>query len=217
MKKNIIKNLGRILFIGLFCLGINIGIVMADEGDAGKITLTKLKVTYENPLSVGSFTELIGNFLVQVQATIGWLAVIMIVIGGIIYITSTGKNSQVELGKKILTFALLGFVIAVAAPSILKELADLASSGEGSSSSDVINQAHEFKQIAGDVLSFVITLIGVIATIGFVISGTLFVLAGGDTSRVEKAKKGLVFSIIGISIAGAALVIVQQILAFMGM
>ena len=175
-----------------------------------------MEVEYKNPLKVDSFTDLIKNFLTQLQAIIGWLAVIMIVVGGIVYITSTGRSSQIDLGKKILTYALLGFALAVAAPSILKEIFDLASSGRGATNSNVIEGAKSIKDIAESVMSFVIALIGVIATIGFVISGVLFIAAGGDSGRAEKARKGLTYAIIGVTVAGAALIITKWAFKLMG-
>ena len=180
------------------------------------ISLPGLEVTYENPLKVNSFTKLIQNFLTQVQAIVGWLAVIMIVVGGIVYITATGRSGQIELGKKILTYALLGFVIAVAAPTILKEIFDLATAGKGNSNSDVIKNAKDVKQIIGNVMTFVIALVGVISTIAFVITGFQFIAAGGDTSRAEKARKGLMYAIIGVAVSGAAIIIVNWVLTMMG-
>ncbi len=180
-----------------------------------ELQLPALEVTYQNPLSVNSFTALIGNFLAKLQAIIGWLAVIMIVIGGLVYITSTGRSAQIELGKKIITYALIGFAIAVAAPSILKEIVELARSS-GSGGGDVIRNAKPIKAIIESALNFILVVFGIIATISFAISGILFILAGGDTGRGEKARKGLFYSIIGVVVAGVSLIIVKQVFALIG-
>ena len=180
-------------------------------------TLPYTQVNYANPLRVNSFTALIGGFLSTLQGIIGWLAVIMIVVGGVVYITSAGRSSQLELGKKIITFALLGFALAVATPSILKEIMNLASGGAGSQNNNVISQATDVRVILANILRWVISLVGVIATIGFVISGFNFILAGGDTSRADKARKGLMYSIIGVVVAGMALILIKQVLILLGM
>ena len=180
------------------------------------IALPDLEVTYENPLKVNSFTQLVRGFLIQVQAIIGWLAVIMIVIGGVVYITATGRSSQIELGKKILTYALLGFILAIAAPSILKEIFDLASSSKGTTNSDIIKNAKSLKDVIGSVMTFIIALVGVISAIAFVITGFQFIAAGGDGGRADKARKGLTYAIIGVAISGAALIVVKQVLWMMG-
>jgi hypothetical protein len=178
-------------------------------------TLPYTQVTYQNPLRVNSFTELIGGFLARLQAIIGWLAVIMIVVGGVVYITSAGKSSQLELAKKIITFALIGFALAVAAPSILKEIVALTGNGQDHGS-QVIAQATPVREILLRILRWVISLVGVVATIGFVISGFMFIASGGDTGRAERARKGLFYSIIGVLVAGTALLVVRQVLVLLG-
>ncbi len=180
------------------------------------IKLPDLEVTYQNPLKVNSFTELIKGFLTQVQAIVGWLAVIMIVIGGLVYMTAFGKSKQIELGKTILTYALLGFTLAVAAPSILKEIFDLASSGKGTTNNDVIKNAKDIKDIIGSVMTFIIALVGIVSAIAFVITGFQFIAAGGDSSKADKARKGLTYAIIGVTVSGAALIVVKEVLKLMG-
>lgn len=210
-KKNIIKVI--MLIIIFFGVGVFVPAVDAAE----PIALPNLEVTYQNPLRVNSFTALVTGFLTQVQAIVGWLAVIMIVVGGIVYIASAGRTSQLELGKKILTFALIGFALAVAAPSILKEIMNLANGGEGSTDNNVISQATDIKDILAGIMRWVISLVGVIAIIGFVISGFNFIVAGGDTGRADKARKGLMYSIIGVVVAGMALLLLKQVLILLGM
>ena len=112
---------------------------------------------------------------------------------------------------------MIGFAIAVAAPSILKEIMILAGNGQSSGSIGSIAQASGVKAILMRILSFVITIIGVIATIGFVVSGFNFIAAGGDTGRADKARQGLLYSIIGIVVAGGSLIIIRQILVLLGM
>jgi hypothetical protein len=211
-RKNILKLIVPVIIF--FTMG---NFVMAAEESMHKpIKLPNLEVTYENPLKVNSFTQLVRGFLTQVQAIVGWLAVIMIVVGGIVYMTATGRSKQIELGKTILTYALLGFVIAVAAPSILKEIFDLASSGKGTASSNVIKESKDIKDIVGSVMTFVIALVGVISAIAFVITGFQFIAAGGDGGRADKARKGLTYAIIGVTVSGAALIVVKQLLVLMG-
>ncbi len=209
-KRNIIK----IIMLVIIFFGVVTSMPIVEA--AKPIALPDLEVTYQNPLRVNSFTELVTGFLTQVQAIVGWLAVIMIVVGGLVYMTATGRSKQIELGKTILTYALLGFVLAVAAPSILKEIFDLASSGEGTTASNVIREAKDVREIIASIMTFIITLVGVISTIAFVITGFQFIAAGAAGGRADKARKGLTYAIIGITISGAALIVVRQVLTLMG-
>ena len=82
---------------------------------------------YANPLSPthNNLTSLLEGFLVSIQGIAGWLAVIFIVIGGVLYLTAAGKDSQITLAKNTIIYALIGFALAVAGPSLLKEIKDL--------------------------------------------------------------------------------------------
>lgn len=170
---------------------------------------------YKNPLSVESITEWFKNLLASIQGIVGWLAVIMIVVGGIVYITSGGSSSQTTLGKQIIIWALVGFAIAVAAPSLLKEIVDLAKSGS-QTTSDVIKNANPVKQIVTNVLEFMLVIIGVLALLGFAISGVMYVSAAGDKQRADTAKNAALYSIIAVCLAGAGLAIIKQVLDLIG-
>ncbi len=45
-------------------------------------------------------------------AIIGSIAVLMIIWGGIIYITSSGNEQRLEQAKKVITYAIVGIIIA---------------------------------------------------------------------------------------------------------
>jgi hypothetical protein len=166
--------------------------------------------SYFNALKVNTFTGLIFSILTALQGVVGWVAVIMIVIGGIVYITSAGSTGQVNLGRGIITWALVGFAIAVAGPSLLKEIYDLAQSG--GSGVDVIDKANPIQKIVINVMNFLLMAVGIIATIGFVLGGILYVTAAGNSSQAESAKNAVRYSIYAICLSGSGLLIVKQIL-----
>ncbi len=65
-------------------------------------------------------------------------------------------------------------------------------------------------EIITTVLNWLLLLITVLAVIGFVISGIMFVTAGGS-DRGEDAKKWLTYSIIGIIVALIGYIIVNVV------
>jgi hypothetical protein len=67
------------------------------------------------------------------------------------------------------------------------------------------------KTILTNLLTWLLGIVGIIALIGFVISGIQYIIAAGDDTRMETAKKNMTYSIIGIIIALAGFVIVQAI------
>ncbi len=166
--------------------------------------------TYENPLKVNSFSEWLSNLLASIQGIISWLAIIMIVIGGIIYITSAGSEKQIGWAKGIIKYALIGFAVAVAAPSLLKEIKEVAQNGPFAS--DLIDSAKPIPLILADILDFAITLVGVLAIISFTVGGIMYFAALGDKQKADIGKKIAFYSIIAVLISGLGVIITKQII-----
>lgn len=78
----------------------------------------------------------------------------------------------------------------------------------------VITSAPDITTILGNVLNFLLSIIGVVAIIGLVIAGGMYLTAGGDMRKIALAKRMVVASVIGIIVALGALVIVSQLAAF---
>ena len=69
-----------------------------------------------NDTTMGNFwSNVIGTMLM----VIGILAVIVIIYGGLTYITSAGKSDQVTRAKNIIIYAVVALVVAVSAYAIV--------------------------------------------------------------------------------------------------
>lgn len=75
----------------------------------------------------------------------------------------------------------------------------------------VISDAPSFSSILVKILTFILSVVGIVAILALVISGFMYMIAAGDTAQVSTAKKYTAMSVIGASIALAALIIVKQI------
>lgn len=73
----------------------------------------------------------------------------------------------------------------------------------------VISEAPSLVELFVNGLQIVLTVVSIIAVIALVISGVMYISAGGDERSIERAKKMLVGSIAGLVIALLSLVIVQ--------
>lgn len=62
------------------------------------------------------------------------------------------------------------------------------------------------------VLSLVYFLTGSVAVITLIISGFTYVVSNGNAQRVEKAKNGIIYSIIGIIIVASAFTITHFVI-----
>lgn len=140
------------------------------------------------------------------------IAVIFMVIGGIMYMTSGGNETMVTRAKKTWTGAVIGLAIALAAPTFLKEIQNiLGGGGTGGSADAWVSGALTIKEIAVKVLNLLLSIVGIIAMISLVIGGGMYLTAYGDEKRIDTAKKIITYAIIGIVVALAALVIVRQV------
>lgn len=64
-----------------------------------------------------------------------------------------------------------------------------------------------------NVIDQILIVAGGLVIISIVYSGILFITAGGDTAKAEKAKKGLIWSITGLALILAALIIIRFVRA----
>ena len=72
-----------------------------------------------NPIKYNDFTSLITQgILPAVAGIVGSLATVMIIVAGILYLTSAGSPERIGTAKKALIYAIVGIVIAIAADSI---------------------------------------------------------------------------------------------------
>ena len=194
-----------ILFAGtLFLSG-------ADVSFAQNPPQNSVMVEFKNPLKYDTVEAVVGSFLTALQGIIVTLAIVFIVIGGILYITSAGNEKQMELGKKALLASMIGLAIGIAAPSFLLEIYTILG---GNPSSVPAPEGQRLSTIVLNVLNFLLSVVGTLALITLVVGGIMYIMASGNEDTADKAKNTIKYAIIGIAVALAALVIVRQIAAF---
>jgi len=168
--------------------------------------------TFTNPLTFNTVEELLTSVLTTMRQIIVLLALVFLVIGSLIYITSAGESGRIETAKKAITAAMIGLAIGIAAPSFLKEIGTVL--GWNSVNSAAVTAAPTLSAIATKVLTFLLSILGTIALIMLIIGSMMYLTSAGDDERIETGKKIFKYSLIGIIIAMGSLVLVKQIAAF---
>ncbi len=171
-------------------------------------------IPISNPLAFNTVDEILTSLLGFLQAIIVILSLIMIVIGSIVYMTAGGNDSKLSTGKLIITAALIGLALALAAPSFLKEIGAIL--GWGAVDGSPADSAKSITEILTGILNFLLSVIGIIGIIMLVIGGLMYLTATGDEDRINTGKSIVKYSLIGITVALAALVIISQITKFFG-
>lgn len=100
MNKKIISS---VIFVSLFCLA---NFVFA-------------QVTIEDPLGDIGLGGLLTKIATGVAGVVGAVAVVMIIVAGIFYLTSAGSPERIGVAKKTLIYAIVGITIAIAAEAIV--------------------------------------------------------------------------------------------------
>lgn len=96
--------------------------LLASSGDnsctSGKIFGTGLydglcKSKEVNITGLTDIYTLIGNVIKILLSFVGLLSVIFIVVGGILYILSTGDPGRIQKAKSVITNAIIGLIVAL--------------------------------------------------------------------------------------------------------
>lgn len=65
--------------------------------------------------------------------------------------------------------------------------------------------------IIANILFWLLAVLGIIGVIGFVISGLLYLTSAGNEGQIETAKRAMKYSIIGVIVGLAGLVVIQAV------
>jgi len=163
----------------------------------------------ENPIGTEEITTFFQGIMAHMQSIIAFLAVLFVIIGGVLYITAAGNAERITTAKICWTGALIGIAIAAAGPTFLKEIKGIAL--KDGNMPETLDEALTVKEIVINTVNFLLSIFGILSIIGLVISGVIYIVAFGNPEMKEKAKKGVVYSIAGITVAGAAVVLIRQI------
>ena len=72
-----------------------------------------------NPLGSSDFGDLLEKIAIAVGTLIASLGTVMIIVAGILYLTSAGSPERIGTAKKALMYAIAGIVIGLAADAIV--------------------------------------------------------------------------------------------------
>lgn len=165
-------------------------------------------VTISNPLGYSTVQDMLGKLLDALQGIIVTLSLVFIVIGAVLYIVSAGDEGRIKTAKAAITASMIGLAIGIAAPSFLKEISGILG---WTGPSAAVSAAPTLLEIIQNVLNFLLSLVGVLAIVMLVWGGVMYLTSAGDEKRADTAKSIVKFSIIGIAVALASLVLVTQI------
>ena len=182
--------------------------------DGGGTTPVGTDVSFKNPLGYDNINDFLVSVLSWMRSVIVTLALVFLVVGALLYITSGGSEGRTTAAKLAMTAAAIGLAIGIAAPTFLREIAEILNLTSSEVNTQAIDGAPSLLQILLNVLNFLLAIIGTLAVIMFVVGGIMYFAAAGDQSRLDTGKRIVTYSAVGIAIALGGLVIVRQIATF---
>lgn len=71
-------------------------------------------------------------------------------------------------------------------------------------------------QILTNGMNWLLIIVGILGVVGFVIAGILYLTAAGDDDQISKAKRAMIYSIVGVLVALIGVVIIQAVQGLLG-
>lgn len=132
-----IESIKKYIVITIAALGLLVPVVAATTVSAQNIiedgvkTGSCLKVTGDCDVSESPerINDLITTVINIFSIVVGVVAVIMIIIGGLKYITSSGDSNNVTSAKNTILYAIIGLVVVALAQFIVKFVLQKATAG----------------------------------------------------------------------------------------
>ncbi len=79
----------------------------------------------------------------------------------------------------------------------------------------IITDAPTVAEVLLNTLIFLLQVFGTLAIIGLVLSGIIYLTAGGNEKQIQRAKKAFDYSVVGIIVALGGWVIIKTIISLL--
>lgn len=182
--------------IGLLIVGI--------AGDLSQVLTTERGGFLRDPSKVLKqvrlFNKSVEIVLVFIRYIIGSIAVIFIVRSGLRLVLMGGNEEEVSKDKKTVAWALLGLLFIMLATPLVNEVFYKIDTSKYPGIDPVrplINAPRGVRELVG-VTNLAVSFVGPFAILSMIAGGIMYIIAGGDEEKTGKAKKIILWALIGI-------------------
>ena len=151
---------------------------------------------------IGSVTGILN----AVIAVLGIVAVIVIIIGGVSYMTSSGDAAKLQKAKNTIFYAILGLAIVALSPIISNFVINLVNSADTGDAGTVENSLTI-------ILNAIIGIASTVCVVYIVLGGARYITSTGDPGKIQKAKSTILYACIGLVVCALAFAIVNFAIA----
>ena len=196
-------------------------VVLASAGIVTFILVNVLGVSSNNfLLPPGAFpaglalNNIIDSLTKFAFGAVSIVAVIYIVLAGYRYLSSGGDEKQAEEAKRAITNSVIGIGVVLLARAVVDFVTGinfLNSVGINFIFLPTSPVKGDLLQAIGHIVNFAVGFVGVIGVIFLVLAGYTYVTANGDESKIESAKRIIIWAAVGIGVALASIAIVTVV------
>ena len=190
MNKASIKIISILVALGLF----NPQIAFAQEA-----TQTALG-------EVSTFGELVSLIWSYGSQVIIALAIFFIILGAFFYVASMGNEERISQGKQMIFGSLIAIMIVIFSGVLIRTLHKPAEGTTGYLS-DVPN-------VIANAATILVGIIGAFTVLMFVYAGLMYILARGDTGKINKAHAVICYAVYGLVIGVIAYGLVTTLINY---
>jgi uncharacterized protein with PQ loop repeat len=151
----------------------------------------------------GDFVTLIWSYGSQVIIA---LAVFFIILGAFFYVASAGNEDRISQGKQMIFGSFIAIAIVIFSGVLIRTLHRPAEGTTGylSDVPNVINNASNI--LVGLIAAFTVLM--------FIYGGLMYMLARGDTEKINKAHSALRYAVYGLIIGVLAYALVNTVINY---
>lgn len=136
---------------------------------------------------------------------VGYVALGFIIWGGYLYMMSSGDPGKAMSAKKTITRAIIGLLIVASAKIIFNAIVTAFGGPNQVASGDGMTQ------LMG-AINWAIGMAGVVCVVFIVIGGFTYMTSAGDPAKLQKAKKTILYAVIGLIIVALSFVITNFVI-----
>ncbi len=190
---------------------------MAD--DLGKVFDMEKGTLLESPQEilkrVTLFDKQVQVFMTFIKYVIASFAAVMVVQAGVKMVTAGGNEEEVTKHKKNIMYSAGGLILIYVGDIFINKVFYKVDKQVYSGITGVhpaVNAKEGVEQLAG-ITNFIVSFAGPIALLMLIAGAIMYVTAGGEEENMNKAKRLIIATIVGIVIIYGAFAIVSTVIA----
>jgi len=156
---------------------------------------------------VQTFGELISKVWAWSTQIIFGVSVIVLIVGGIMYMAARGDEERVNTAREVVSGSIIATVLTLLSGVLFTFLHKPTANIQGAAT------LSDATQVLQNIASILLGVVGGVCALMLIYSGVQYMLAAGEQEKIDSAKKGLFFSVVGLAISLSAYGIIQWVIS----